>query len=644
MKLGLKIEITNEGAGSAAKTLNSTPALEKYASASRSFIKDVFPAREDLLLKGKDPSFSLDESERSVIFLRFLGSQGYLICIFQARPENSGRPYDGAAAWIHIPASAILSGTETVQLIDDVEAALSNAKGIDYMRLEGIFEKEYQAHNYTPIIASIGSNGNSYAVRYYGKGTDYQLNELLGDCIAQPDYAKHKAVFFLRSSEQIAFSCQVINTPLKPTCIITPPDSNDGFFPYFVDGEPFASPIQVLIGTRIKIVWKKQGFQDIHKEFDATANAKMVNTANKIEQEEIKFAVLKQWFKVHSNGKPLDSYIISIDNKNMTANELYLPMNKKDVAVRIEVRSNGYKPFQKNMRLDPQMNIPMERIMNHYEFSIPMYDGRDLISNGKVIIETNKELMKSPIKGYSVMYNNGIREGEGNINELHRDGLMENLKYYAYGFLTCICLILLCSLWLFIEEVDDIKFKSGFPPIEFVMHSHSTTSSSWNKSIQVQSQASDEKSQVKNEKEINIKEMGIAYLNSNETWCKDSIDKYPSLKGLFEDLNQYNFDNILNKWVGELKDVPNFKKIIEVVNLAKDREWKPGKGKHAPNYNTSDDNKIKLDNYVNWISLDQTEKNNVKKDKSSGSPIKSGASKLSNIKESETKKPRGGIE
>ncbi len=42
MKLGLKIEITSQGAGSAAKTINSTPALEKYASASRSFIKEVF--------------------------------------------------------------------------------------------------------------------------------------------------------------------------------------------------------------------------------------------------------------------------------------------------------------------------------------------------------------------------------------------------------------------------------------------------------------------------------------------------------------------------------------------------------------------------------------------------------------------------
>ena len=72
MKLGLRIEITSQGAGSAARTYNLTPALEKYASASRSFIKEVFPAREDLKLKGLDPLTSLDESARSVVFLRFL--------------------------------------------------------------------------------------------------------------------------------------------------------------------------------------------------------------------------------------------------------------------------------------------------------------------------------------------------------------------------------------------------------------------------------------------------------------------------------------------------------------------------------------------------------------------------------------------
>ena len=159
MKLGLNIEITSQGAGSAAKTFNSTPALEKYASASRSIIKDAFPAREDLRQKGVDTNLSLDESERSVIFLRFLGPHGYLICILQARPENSGRPYDGAAAWIHVPASVVLSGIETEKLIDDVEAALSNERGIDYSRLDTIFSKEYSEKNQLPAIASIASRG-----------------------------------------------------------------------------------------------------------------------------------------------------------------------------------------------------------------------------------------------------------------------------------------------------------------------------------------------------------------------------------------------------------------------------------------------------------------------------------------------------
>ena len=206
MKLGLNIEITSQGAGSAALTLNSTPALERYASASRSIIKEVFPAREDLKQKGINESLSLDESQRSVIFVRFLGSQGYLICIFQARPENSGRPYDGAAAWIHVPASVALSGKETERLIDEVEAAFSNEKGVDNLRLEALFSNDYQEINAVPAIVRIASNGTSSAVRFYGNGTDYQLSELLGNGIAQPEYSRYKAIFFLRKSENIAFS------------------------------------------------------------------------------------------------------------------------------------------------------------------------------------------------------------------------------------------------------------------------------------------------------------------------------------------------------------------------------------------------------------------------------------------------------
>lgn len=629
MKLGLKIEITNEGAGSSVKTLNSSSTLEKYASASRSYIKDVFPVRDELRKNGIDPFFSLDESERTVIFLRFLGPHGFLICISQARPENSGRPYDGAAAWIHVPASVALSGQETEKLIDDVEEALSNKRGIDNQRLDAIFAKDYEERNLIPAISTIVSKGESSGVRYYGSGTDYQLHELLGNGIAQPEYSKFKSVFLLRKSENIYFTGQEITTQLVPTCIMEPPTPINGFSPFLQNGVPFTLSIEVPQKSPLKIVWKKTGYQDIERIIEATATD--VEKSNKlfaIHESEVKFAVLKKWFNVHSNLKPLKEYCIQVDNQEFKDGVVYLPVSKITSKVYVKVVADGFKTFEKDIKLLKNIDISMLPIMHFYRFSLPMYDGKESIESGELKLEVAVKLKKCPLRGYSL--DGDLLEGEDYVNFLKRD-ILEPIKCFTYGFVTCFLILLLYAGW---DALEDYKFKFGWPLVEKIQKIEKKTDQ--------QVQVEDKTNPIVNYDSINA----IAYLDRENTWHKDSLESYKLTKGLFESLDALNMESLRNEWSNKLNGSSQFMKVSEKARVALEKNYKLKIKFRNERYNKkTDDLTISVENYLKWISQTHSEptKQATKGDtnvKTSGSKIKEATNPVKNNNKTSNKRPK----
>lgn len=590
MKLGLNIEITSQGAGSAAKIINPTQELAKYASASRSIIKEVFPAREDLRQRGLNVTHSLDESERSVIFLRFLGAAGYLICIFQARPENSGRPYDGAAAWIYVPATVRLSGVEAEKLIREVETALLNARGIDYQRLESIFSTDYQERDVIPAIKYIVSNGGSSAVRYYGQGTGYQLNELLGDGIAQLEYGKHKAIFFLKKSDNIYFSGKELTSPILFTCVIEPPVSTCGFTPYFEDGSNFDRPIEVSVDADIKMIWRKNGCQDIRKvvkarTMDVALSSKLFGFAD----DDIKFAVSKKWFYVHCKSMQLHNYKIQIDDQDLN-DVIYIPESKKATGVRVTVSADGYTTYKNDLFLSSHnIDIPMSRVIHHYEFLIPAYNGKEQIKDALVKVQAKERLKGSPIKGYSLS-DYSLYEGEGGGNILKHNPL-SGIKYFAYGFITCFLLILFAVLGIMFFDGDfPSKKVAEMENVNSCIGGESTGSTP------DQEQLSDVEKDLRN---------AITYLDNNDVWNKNELDKFNATKGLFDALNNLDMGALQDEWAKKLDGSSKFQEIAEKAKDAIKHKRRIDLADRDGRYNRNvDDFSINVENYKKFISED----------------------------------------
>lgn len=88
MKLGFILKTTNSGDGEAF-SINKEESWAKYATEVRSYIKELH---------------NFDGTSKTVILVRFHGSDGYMISIIKARPDGSGRENDNTAAWIHFPA------------------------------------------------------------------------------------------------------------------------------------------------------------------------------------------------------------------------------------------------------------------------------------------------------------------------------------------------------------------------------------------------------------------------------------------------------------------------------------------------------------------------------------------------------------
>ena len=80
------------------------------------------------------------------------------------------------------------------------------------------------------------------------------------------------------------------------------------------------------------------------------------------------------------------------------------------------------------------------------------------------------------------------------------------------------------------------------------------------------------------------------------------MEKIDALKGLFDDLNNYRFDIITEKWAPQLSSSKNFSKIVKAASDAINKKVDPRRDdNHNPTYNRDGDTAISWRGYTYWI-------------------------------------------
>jgi len=194
-------------------------------------------------------------------------SNGCCYCIMKS---ITGRK-DYQSAWIFIHKDIILQKGELISVIKKIDDILSLDVEDRKVELDDLFSKTYPTSE-SPCYRA--SSGDTYAVRYYGHGTNllYTENYVLDeDYLYQSDYCKYKSVFLVNKAkgQVVTDATDLSDIKLQKSIVIELPKEKDGFKPYIED-TIITNAVRVTEGKVIAVKWKRFGYAPIDKQGKST--------------------------------------------------------------------------------------------------------------------------------------------------------------------------------------------------------------------------------------------------------------------------------------------------------------------------------------------------------------------------------------
>lgn len=603
MKLGLIIKLTSNGEQEFF-AVNKQEDWAKFATDSRSIIKD---------LNG------FDGSGKSAIIVKILGNLGYLLGVVKARPEGSGRLNDNTTAWIHVPTNMQISGSELCSVISCIDEQLSAALGINPAIIEELFSKEYSEKDVQYSALSFVRNNPDGCIGWctYGKGANYQLYELLGDSIAQIHYKKYKCICFVDNASGLSFDAgEKIKQNVSQAIKIDVPIDNNGFTPFIKSTNqniPFNKDIEVPYNTTLSIIWKKEGFRDIVKEVKADRN--FSNKLLAIQESERQLIFKRSWIKVtNCKYKELDNSEIYVNETLFAKDVMYITEVALRDGLKIRVNHNGYETTEKTInKISSNIQIILDDRQYSKEYTLCKEDGKNLDSDARIIVKMNNHYTGMPLKGY--------RSNNGYI--IYENNLVLKIKWFLLGIASVFVIGFLWAGAVALDDwIDNHKFQLGWPPIIKI-------GKPTEKNLSTTTTYKQESQSISSEDSLKVHVCN--YLKSSSIWHRDTLAQYELTKDLFDYMNTFNLERLVELEKTDLKDIDKIKELVDASRYSLEKKIDPKIGKEDRNgkYNTDTDFGINVNNYISWIKEQHntTEKSSSKKaDKSTPASQKQPAS------------------
>lgn len=536
-----------------------------------------------------------NDLERFALFMKFSETG----CYITVARRIIGRMGENVAAWIYIPNNVNISGVRLFEIIGVVKNVLSGSR-MDPEILTRLFSQTYpecEAAAYTPSAAD-----RLYAKRETGF---YPLADILGDNRYQPYYAPYASILIDEPGVTLRITDPaVVNLSTKPfetAFVLCPPMAIDipkGVSVHFAHGEqePFTHPRRFAKGENVSLLFRRQGYEDI------------LHHETVIEQDQICSIPRYDWkVKVtRNNFTVVDSY----DPANILTDQARIYINGNELGYTglalsereahnacIMVKADDFDT--KEMTVDllqrRNINVPLKPSKRSYTWPIEMAnDHRATLTIQSEYLPTDR--YDSPLRGYEV-----DRNGE----MIYVKADKEKERFIGFAAATAIALLIwgIVSLCGYISS-HDFKFNLGWPLIEVTDAPPDTKTDPATEDQQQQStdgesgKGGEEKGDDKTgEVDPNAPglEAAVAYLDQHEVWNRDSLNRYPDLKGLFEEMNNYNFEKILSRQ-GRLANSGSFKELCTQIRANEAKTF-------TPPYNTdSNDYRIKVAKYITAIN------------------------------------------
>lgn len=506
-------------------------------------------------------TFSKDDTEPA-IYVEFLGEKGYLLAlVFSDRARDA----DNATVWVHVPAGCNISSAETVEVIEQIKEVAKTGNFKSNPIFDEIADKTYQDKGVlVPAVSTICSapKASKYGVR---RLSNFTLKELFGNNIAQHEYAKYKGIFLLNQSVGFGNDFEELGAELKKVRTLQAPKSQEGFEPYIVvarEDVPFTKAVEFPDGADVHIEWRKEGYRAISKSAKVTEKEEDFQNSIKINAEkDIYREVHRDKIKVYdSDGNLITNFKVWRKGLPQEDRSIYVPTRGKS---QITIKAEEYEDKDVTLKeLTSDKGIKLEKKLHHYHFAL---EG----SNVEFSITTQRRLTKSPIKGYSA--DDDISEED--VNHLSYDDILQKIMYFGIGLGACLLAVGLYVGWNVFVMDREFKFEDKQEARLTATQDEDFTSTD-----------------TDTQKAFN-------YLESNDTWHKDSLDRFDATCGLFDELNEFEVNKIKDR-----NATLNNDKLGKIVEALEEIPADSRPGTHDGKYNAKDDKQININNYINSIN------------------------------------------
>lgn len=558
-KLGFAIKIASQGASNAIEC-NRGPWTNK-----------VVDIREYLKLFN-----GLQGTDNIVTFISF-DEGGCFLTLLRA---ISGRVGDFLSGWVYIPNTIDISGLQVCSVYNYVRGILSQSNLNDSLAdINSYFATEYPTKSYpTPYTPS---SGEGYGVRYLGH---YSMQEILDGGRFQHYYSKYKSVFLLERGGEVSIAKEnahrfqdLTNLAIEQTCILKAPTSEEllrwgqGVKIVFKNNVEFRKPISVKKGSTVQLYAVREGF-------DAVSLPTFI-VANEIQGVPMPTAPIRwqrrittSWFDIRDEqDRPIANPTIYVNNTCLSAQGLPIGEGEAKNAL-VVVQAKDCDPFTGKMNLlYGPVAVTLKRKTRAQGYSIIMANGKP----ANITLESkflSRSATGSPLKAYSL---------NGNTLQLSSSFVWRQ-RLFGFGAAVAFFLLLGGAVAVFnmLDDDNTTKVQTVEEPID-------TPVGESNPKVEDLTKALD-------------------YLDGHDVWDSIEMEEFPCLHGLFDDLNNFNLDEIVNKWQTTLGESEKICKIAASAEKNIKNGWDPNLKPHSPRYNEAGDERINITNYINWIDQDQS--------------------------------------
>ena len=504
-----------------------------------------------------------DPAEKYLFYLLSYIDEGVMFSILRTIPSN---PFDHLATTIFIPNGLKISREQLAEIIHRTTRMVSNptVTAEDISDLHQMLATEYPIDPEAPAI--VASMGREYAYCRYGGSTGHSLEDFIGGNAFQTAFLPYEGIVLVDDELGVGTTADDLSDlEIKTPVTITPPEESGDFQPHIFH-RPFDRPFLATPGAEITVTWRRPGFEDRLQSFtvgDKDCSLPMVDTAD------VRKTISPASFYITSQATRAQIHNATITVNGIEINEARTFTQTELANAEVVISAPGFAPFTTHCDLaaTAQALIQLPEARRIYRFELPVKSS-ELGAPIRFEIHTKRTLHDSPIEGYEL--NASIVEGTTRINHLtFTPGALYGLRTLAIAAAVALVVGLLIGLFIGgsgssdsepVDTVPAVAAVAATPAPEPAPAPVATPEPAPAPAPEPAPAPTAEPAPVATTADA------IAYLDEKGVWNREEMEKIPALRGLFDDLNNFRYDRIIDHWRPALADSKAFESVAAAVD------------------------------------------------------------------------------